>query len=227
MWAVPDKRLWGDNDERFGTKQLSSITHPLVSVQGEDFRCCNLTCHQTGIWLWERPCENRASLVAANFSIDMPFTNMVDCISSMLRGAEPTIYLAEKLFCFLNGAVTKNRTLAKPSCQVRRLSKLKSAWLIYLYPFVCSVAGRVLSFVEACLCYAHGCTFLALFLLPSPKHGILNRRMQSPGTWHTGKVSHAETTMFDALMALGKEESTSYLFGVWTAHVKGRIRRFR
>ena len=130
-----------------------------------------------------------------------------------------TIYLAEKSFCFLNGAVTKNRTLTKPSCQVRRLSKLKSACLIYLYSFACSAARRVPSFVEAWLCYAHRCTFLALFPLPSPRHGILNRRMQSPGKWRTWKVSHAETTMFDALMALGDEEST--------AHVKGGSRRFR
>ena len=80
-----------------------------------------------------------------------------------------TIYLAEKLFCFLNGVVTKNRTLAKPSCHVRGLSKLKSACLIYLCSFVCSVARRVPSFVEAWLCYAHRCNFLALFPLPSLK----------------------------------------------------------
>ena len=115
------------------------------------------------------PCENRASLVAAHFSIVMPFTHMVDCISSMLRaGVEPYI-LPKKIFCFLNGAVTKNRTLAKPSCQVRRLSKLKSACLIYSYSFVYAAARRVPSFVEAWLCYAHGSTFLALFPLPSPK----------------------------------------------------------
>ena len=116
------------------------------------------------------PCENRASLVAVNFSIDMPFTNMLDCISLMLQAAvEPYILPNIFLFCFLNGAVTKNRTLSKPACQVRRLSKLKSTCLIYLYSFVCSVSRRVPPFVEAWLCYAHGCTSLALFPLPSPK----------------------------------------------------------
>ena len=159
----------GDNDESLGTKQLSSITHPLVSVLGEIL--------SAAIWLVIRlesgcesaPCENRASLVAANFFYwhaiyEHGWLHFVDVARRCW-----TIYLAEKLFCFLNGAVTKNRTLTKPSCQVRRLSKLKSACLIYLHSFVCSVARRVLSFEEACLCYAHGCTFLAVFLLPSPK----------------------------------------------------------
>ena len=148
----------GDNDESLGTKQLSPIAHPLVSV----------TCHQTGIWLdcESAPCENRVSLVAANLSIDKHgWLHFVDAASRWCW----TIYLDEKLFCFLNGAVTKDRTLAKPSCQVRWLSKLKSACLIYLYSFVCSVARRFPSFVEAWLCYAHGCIFFALFLLPSPK----------------------------------------------------------
>ena len=141
-------------------------------------------CGQLQTSVWKRrlesgcesaPCENRESLVAANFSIDIPFTNMVDWISSMLQeGVEPYI-LPKKIFCFLNGRVTKNRTLALPSCQVRRLSELKSACLINLYSFVCSVARRVLSFVEASLCYAHGFTFLALFLLPSPKSSVTCR----------------------------------------------------
>ena len=52
VWSVPDKRLEerGDNDESLGTKQLSSIIHPLASVR-DSFMCCNLNCLQTGIWL--------------------------------------------------------------------------------------------------------------------------------------------------------------------------------
>ena len=59
----------GDNDESLGTK-TNYLQLPIPwfqSQSGLDFRCCNLTCHQTGIWLWERPCENRAFLVAAIF----------------------------------------------------------------------------------------------------------------------------------------------------------------
>ena len=44
----------GDDDDSLETKQLSSITHPFVSGWGR-FRHCTLTCHQTGISLWERP----------------------------------------------------------------------------------------------------------------------------------------------------------------------------
>ena len=54
------------------------------------------------------------------------------------------------------------------------MSKLKPACLIYSYSFVCSATMRVPSFVEACLCYAHGCTFLALLSMPSP----------NPLAWH-------------------------------------------
>ena len=43
----------GNNGASLGTKQLSSITHPLVSGWGI-FRCCKLTCHQAEI-SWERP----------------------------------------------------------------------------------------------------------------------------------------------------------------------------
>ena len=109
-------------------------------------------------------CENRTSLVVESFSIDMPFIiNMVDCNSWMLHAGVDcwTICGAEKLFYFLDGEVTKNRTLSKPSCQVKRLSKLKPACLMYSYSFVCSVTRRVPSFVHAWLCYVHGCTFLA------------------------------------------------------------------
>ena len=44
----------GYNDESLGTKELYSITHLLVTGWGR-FRCCRLTCHQTGISLWEHP----------------------------------------------------------------------------------------------------------------------------------------------------------------------------
>ena len=49
----------------------------------------------------------------------------------------------------------------------------------------------------------------------------VNKSMQSPGKI---TVSHAETTMCDALMALSNEESTSYLLGFRTTHVKGGSR---
>ena len=156
----------GDNDESLGTKQLSSITHLLVSVR-VDFKCCILTCHQTGIWLWKRPLW-KWSISGSCKSIDVIYKHgWLDFVDAACRWW--TIYLTEKLFCFLNGVVTKNRALTKPSCQTRRLSKFKLACLIYLYSFVCSTARRVPSFVEACLCYAHGYTFLALSPLPSPK----------------------------------------------------------
>ena len=171
-------------------EQNNYLPSPIPWFQsGVDFRCCNLILSSDWNLVVRAPpppppppCENRASLVAANISIDMPFTNMVDCISSMLRAGVKPYILPKNYSASVNGAVNKNRTLAKPSCQVRRLSKLKSACLTYLYSFVCSMARHVSSFVEAWLCYTHGCTFLALFPLPSPKPiGILNRRMQSPG----------------------------------------------
>ena len=79
------------------------------------------------------PSVKTAPVVVRSFSIDMPFTNMIDCNSSMLQaGVEPYI-LPKKIFYLLNGEVAKNRTLIKPSYQVRRLSKLKPACLVYLY----------------------------------------------------------------------------------------------
>ena len=80
-----------NNDEGLGTKQLSSITHPLVSDWGR-FRCCKLTCHRAWISLWEHLLWKRALLVFGSFFIDMPFTNMVHCNSSMLQAVvEPYI----------------------------------------------------------------------------------------------------------------------------------------
>ena len=93
MHVVSSRQASGlDNNETLGTKQLSSITHRLASVRG---RFSVLQFDLSSDWnLFVRapPCENRASLVAAIFNLDMPFTNMVDCISSMLRaGVEPYI----------------------------------------------------------------------------------------------------------------------------------------
>ena len=138
----------GDNDASLGTKQLSSITHPLVLDWGT-FRYCKLTCHKTGISLWRAPAvKKRAPLVFRCFYIDMSFTNMVDCLTCPLQTWLNAIlwccrqmlnYISwRKWFCSLNGTVTKTRTLAQPSCQVRRLSNFKLACLIYLYSFVCS-----------------------------------------------------------------------------------------
>ena len=89
----------------------------------------------------------------------------------------------------------KNRTLTKPSCQVRRLSKLKPACLIYLYSFLCSATRYVPSFVEAWLCYAHICTSLPLLSLPwpTPSGIVLNRSRQSPGNVI---VSHADSNVW-------------------------------
>ena len=111
--------------------------------------------------------EKRAPLVFGSFSIDMSFTNMVDCNLWCCKQVLNHIS-CRKWFCSLNGTVTKTRTLAQPSCQVRRLSNFKPACFIYLYSFVCSVTRRIPSFVEDWLCYAHGCTFLALLSMPSP-----------------------------------------------------------
>ena len=104
-------------------------------------------------------CENRASLVVVIFSFDMPFTNTASCRYWI-------IYFAEKRFCFLNSAVTKNGTLTKPkpTCQVRRLSKLKPLRLI------CMFSDKAYSLICInCLCYVHICTFLPLLSLPSSK----------------------------------------------------------
>ena len=117
--------------------------------------------------------ENRAFLVVGRFSIDTPFTNKAN-------SRYWTIYLSEKWFCFLKGVVTKNRTLSKPSFQVRGLSKRKPVCLSYLYLFVCSATRRVPSFVEAYLCYAHICTFLPVLSLHYP----------NPLPWHWIEACH-------------------------------------
>ena len=73
---------------------------------------------------------------------------MVDCILSMLQeGVEPYI-LPKKLLYFLNDAVTKNRTLSKASCQVRRLSKLSMS---YIFVVICIFSGKTCSFICRCL----------------------------------------------------------------------------
>ena len=113
-------------------------------------------------------CENRAPLVVGSFLLTCPLLTWLTAIRRCCKQVLNHIYLAKKLFYFLNGEVTKNRTLTKPSCQVRRLSKLKPACLTLSCSFVCSVTKRVPSFVEAWLCHAHGCTFLALLPMPSP-----------------------------------------------------------
>ena len=164
----------GDNDESLRTNYFSSpITHPLVSGCGR-FRCCNLTCHQTGIWLWEHLLWKQGISGSWKFFYSRVlykhyWRQFADAASRC-----STIYLAEKWFCFPNGVITKNRTLTKPSCQVIRLSKLKPACLMYLCSFVCSATKRVPSLVKAWLCYAHGCTFLALLSMPSA----------NPLAWH-------------------------------------------
>ena len=101
----------------------------------------------------------------------------------------------------------------------------------YIFVLICMFGGKACSFIcrsLAVLCtWMYFLSFVSAAITQTHWHGILNRRMQSPGRWHTGKVSHAEATMCDALMALGNEESTSYLLGVRTAHVRGGSRHFR
>ena len=103
--------------------------------------------------------------------------------------------------------------------------------MFYISILICMFSGKTCSFI--CRSLPVLCTWMYFLSFVSAAntqthwHGILNRGMQSPGKWHTGKVSHAETTMCDALVALGNEESTSYLLGVWITLVKGRSRRFR
>ena len=101
----------------------------------------------------------------------------------------------------------------------------------YIFVLICMFSGKTGSFIcrsLPVLCtWMYFLNFVSAAITQTHWHGILNRRIQSPGKCHARKVSHAETTMCDALMALGSEESTSYLLGVRTAHVKGRNRRFR
>ena len=48
--SVWKRRQWWE----FGNK-IIIFHHPSLGFSPRgDFRCCNLTCHQTGIWLWER-----------------------------------------------------------------------------------------------------------------------------------------------------------------------------
>ena len=148
----------GNNDESLGTKQFSSITHPLVSGWGK-CRCGKLTCHQTGISLWERPLWKKEHFWYLEvFLLTCPLQTWLTAIRRCCKQLLNLIS-GRKWFYPLNGTVTKNRTLAEPPCQVRRLSNLKPACIIYLYPFVCSATRRMPSFVEDWLCHAHGCTF--------------------------------------------------------------------
>ena len=152
-------------------------------------------------------CENRAPLVVGSFSNDMSVTNLIDCNPSMLNHIS-----CRKWFCFLNGAVTKNRTITKPSCQVRRLSKLKPAPIIY-FLLICMLIDKACSFI--CRSLAVLCTwvYFVVHAITQPIGMALNRSMQSPG-----KVTQCH--MYDSLVALGNEESTSYLLGFRTANVK-------
>ena len=93
-----------------------------------------------------------------------------------------------------------------------------------IFVLICMFSDKACSLIcRAWLCYTHMCTFLPLLSLPWPKTiGMdLNRSMQSPGKI---TVPHSVTIMCDALMALGNEESTSYLLGFQTTHVKGGSR---
>ena len=150
-----------------GTNQLSSITHPFV-LGWVDLGAKNWLVTKLESGCVSARCENRTSLVFVRYSIDMPFTNIA---SSRYW----TIYLTEKIYCSRNGAVIKNRTLSKCSCQVRRLSKLKPACLIHLYSFVCSVTRHV---PQICRCLAVLCSYMYFLAFVFPAitqthwHGI-------------------------------------------------------
>ena len=146
MWSTSDKHLEDEIMMRFWgqTNYLKSPT-PWFRA-GVDLGAASWLVTRLESRCESSCCENRAPLLVGNFSIDMPFTNMVDCNSSMLQAGVEACR-AEKLVYFLYGEITKNRTLTKPSCQVRMLSKLKPTCLIYSYSFVCSATRRVYSFV--------------------------------------------------------------------------------
>ena len=169
MWSISDKHL-AEETMMIVWEQNNYLKAPIKWFRDE----VDLGATSRLVTRLESPfesacCENRAPLVVGSFSNDMSVTSLIDCNPSMLNHIS-----CQKWVCFLNDAITKNRTITKPSCQVRRLSKLKPAPIIYLYLFVCWSTKRVPSFVEAWLCYAHGCTFLALLFMPSP----------NPLAWH-------------------------------------------
>ena len=210
MWSISDKHLEEETMTRVW-EQNNNLKSPITWFRnGLDLDAASRLVTRLESRFESACCENRAQLVVVSFSIDMSVTNLVDCNPSILNHISH-----RKWFCFLNGAVAKNRTITKPSWQVRRLSKLIPALLIYLYLFVCSATKRVPSFVEAWLCYAHGCTFLALLFMPSPnplaQHLIEACNQQE-------KITKCH--MYDSVMALGNGESTSHLLGFRTANVK-------
>ena len=129
MWSISDKRL-EEETVMIVREQINYLKSPIPWFQaGVDLAAAS--------WLVTRlesrestRCENGAHLaVGSFFLLTCPF---VDAASRCW-----TMHFAEKWFCVLNGAVTKNRTL-KPTCQVRRLSKPKPVCLIYLYSFMFS-----------------------------------------------------------------------------------------
>ena len=151
MWSISDKHL-----------EEETIKSPITWFQdGVDLGAASRLVTRLESRFESACCEYRVHLVV-EFFFYRHVLYKLGWLQSV--GVEP--YILQKWFCFLNGAVTKNRTITKPSCHVRRLSKLKPAPLIYLYLFVCSATKRVPSFVEAWLCY--GCTYLDLLFMPSP-----------------------------------------------------------
>ena len=152
-------------------------------TQNHITKTCSFAC-LNAYWYYCTSCETEHLFVVGSFGMTFPlktwFTAFHRCCEQVLNHIS-----CRKWFCFLGGALTKNRTLTKPSCQVRRLSKLKPACVICLYLFLHSATRCVPSLVEAWLICAHGCTFFALLLLPSPKPlGVaLDRGMQSSGKW--------------------------------------------
>ena len=99
MWSISDKHLEKETMMRV-CEEKNYLKSPIPWCQARVVLCA-ASCLVTRLesQCEGARCENRAPLVVGSFSIAIPFTNMVDCKSSMLQaGVEP--YIMPKMILF-------------------------------------------------------------------------------------------------------------------------------
>ena len=98
-WSIPGKRL-EEAIMSFG-EENNYLPSPIPLFQvGVDLGAASWIFAGVESGCERTCCENRATLVVGNFCIDMSFTSMVDCISSMLwADVEP--YILQKKMILL------------------------------------------------------------------------------------------------------------------------------
>ena len=168
----------------FGNKSIIFFHHSSLGFRLESrFRCCKLTCHQTGIWLWERLLWKQSISGSWKFFYchalyKHSWLHLFDAAST---GVEP--YILPKNYSA--SWMVQRLRIGHPQALLSSQEAVKTQTsMSYIFLLICMFSEKACSFI--CRSLTLLCTWM--HFLSFVGHAItqtigiaLNKSMQSPG----------------------------------------------